>query len=514
MPDERLLELKARAAERFMAMPGVTGVGLGGRIRAGVFTGEPVLKVFVERKRPPADLAPGAALPADFEGVGVDVGEMAAPVLHGGLQADEAPPFVPLAVGSPPTTEADTDFKRYPHLIGGINLLPATPGGWYGTLGCLLCHATDPNKVYAITAFHLFARTAADPQPVVGVTRVGHPKAKTSPTKCCSHLIGTYAGGGADEIRDAALILLDQGTEWLAESLEVGVVTGTHTVSAAEAAAEPYQIVKRGANTRKTGGFVMSVNHTATTKEGITRDNLMVVTPFPYIDPQDRPNFFAADGDSGAAYLNVKGEVVALHLAGAPGGLIHNGYGIPIEATLAEFADSTKENLPLKVATATQLNQVRTKCDKAPTFTPTLTPAELPPPGGLPTYQEVFGQVGADLDDSATGRRLVDLWLNHHEELLALVNGNRRVTVAWRRGGGPALLQTFARVVADPALAVPYTINGEPPADRLERVYAAFHAAASPELRGALDQVRADLPDPAGLTYPQILAALAARGRS
>jgi len=501
--DAQLYAIKERAAARLMPLPGVTAVGLGGREQGGRPTGEVVLKVFVERKRPVADLAPGTALPAEFEGLGVDVGELTAPVSHGRLQADDAPPATPLAVGARPTTEADTDLRRYRPLSGGANLLPATPGGWYGTLCCLLTHTTDPAKVYALTAFHSFSRTAADPQPVAGFTRVGQPNAASSPTKCCANLIGTYAGGGADTVRDAALIQLDAGTPWLAEILQIGVVTGTHTVTVDEAATLTYPILKRGANTRVTGGTVVSVNTTATTAEGITRRNLVLVTPNPYIDPQDQPIFFAAAGDSGAAYLNANNEIVALHVAGSATGTVHNGFGAPIEATLAQFM--AKEQLPLAVATATTLGQVRT----VPGAALRAGPAELPPPGGLPTYQELFGQVGVDLDATPAGRRLLDLWLDHHVELLALVNDNRRVTIAWHRGGGPALLQTFARTVADPELTMPYTINGEPPARRLDRIYAAFHAAASPDLRRALDEAHTDLPDPAGMTYPQLLAALA-----
>src|SRR5882724_8043691 len=69
--EERLVELKELAAAQFLRIPGVTAVGLGGRERDGKPTGEVVLKVFVERKRPAAELTPGQLLPPEFEGVGV-----------------------------------------------------------------------------------------------------------------------------------------------------------------------------------------------------------------------------------------------------------------------------------------------------------------------------------------------------------------------------------------------------------------------------------------------------------
>ena len=135
----------------------------------------------------------------------------------------------------------------------------------------------------------------------------------------------------------------------------------------------------------------------------------------------------------------------------------------------------------------------------------------MPSPGGtLPPVEDVLARVGADLDHSAAGRRLIDLWLDHHDELLKLVDERRRVTIAWHRGGGPVLMHALLHAAVDPAVTLPRAINGESTARRLDRIFTAFHAAASPELRRALDRTRAALPDPAGLTYPQLLTALAA----
>jgi hypothetical protein len=66
-------------------------------------------------------------------------------------------------------------------------------------------------------------------------------------------------------------------------------------------------------------------------------------------------------------------------------------------------------------------------------------------------------------------------------------------------------------MAADPALAMPATVNGVPPMDCLANIHAVFHANASPELRRALDRALSALPDPADLTYDQLLAAIATR---
>lgn len=503
MSDERLIALKERAAAQLMRIPGVTAVGLGGRARAGRPTGEIVLKVFVERKRPLAELAPGETLPAQFEGVGVDVSELSPPRLQTVAAVDdpELTTVPPLRLGSPPTTQADIDKGRYRPLTGGVNVLADLDGAWFGTMGCLLTHATDNTKVYGLTNFHILSPVVGGPAPVLNVTRLGQPDAESSPTKCCSNLIGTFAGGGADQTRDAALIQLDPGSQWLAEIVGIGAVTGTHTVTAAEAATLTYPVRKRGSRTGLTGGTVESINTTAT-GNGITRNNLMVITPNP-AGAATGPSFFSAAGDSGSAVVNAATEVVGLHFAGSAVGDVHKGFVLPIDVIIAQF--QAQEGLPLAVATAAVAGLVNT----VPGAHAAAPAAELlPVAGGLPGYQELLSRVGADLDRCAAGRRLVGLWLDHHDELLTLVNTRRRVTIAWHRGGGPALLQTMIRVAADPGLRVPHTINGESPARRLARIHAAFHAAASPELRRALDQVHGELPDPAGLTYPQFLAAL------
>jgi hypothetical protein len=66
-------------------------------------------------------------------------------------------------------------------------------------------------------------------------------------------------------------------------------------------------------------------------------------------------------------------------------------------------------------------------------------------------------------------------------------------------------------MAADPALAMPATINGEPPMRRIATLHAVLHANASPGLRHALDRALAAVPDPATLTYDQLLAAIATR---
>jgi hypothetical protein len=501
MADDRLVAVKDRAAAVFLKIPGVTAVGLGGRERDGRPTGEVVLKVFVERKRPAEELTPGETLPPRFEGVGVDVVEM--PEGREETAPAVAPPQQP---GSPLTSDNATDATKYRPLQGGGRIQVALNGSGFGTLGCLLKNTADANKIYALTNYHVVVAATGGATPVANTTRLGQPTDQAAPTKCCSDIIGTFVAGGKDTIRDAALIQLDPGSQWLAEIAEIGPVAGTHTVTVAEAAPLDYQVRKRGARTRLTGGIVESVNATDTTA-GITRTNVMIVKPNPNAGiPAGKPVFFSDQGDSGSAVVNAANEVVALHFAGATAGTLHKGKELPIADITKRFNDV--DNLTVEVATASQNGVVNT----VPGAQPLAPPRELAPMLiGTPPAATALDRLGADLNTSAAGRQVRALWLDHHEEILELVNHRRRVTIAWHRGGGPALMQTFIRMAADPTLAMPATVNGEPPMRRIERIHAVLHANASPGLRGALDQALAALPDPAALTYDQVLAALAAR---
>ena len=73
--DARLLDVRARHEAELMRYPNVVGVADGIRMRDGKPTGEPAIIVFVERKVPRQDLTDSDLLPAEIEGVPVDVVE-------------------------------------------------------------------------------------------------------------------------------------------------------------------------------------------------------------------------------------------------------------------------------------------------------------------------------------------------------------------------------------------------------------------------------------------------------
>src|SRR5262249_29167113 len=156
-------------------------------------------------------------------------------------------------------------------------------------------------------------------------------------------------------------------------------------------------------------------------------------------------------------------------------GNVHKGLELPIADIIAQF--QTLDHLSVAVATATQ-NGVVNKVPEAPHA---IAPRELAPALAVPSASGALGPMGTDLNATQAGRAPRSLWCAPHDETRALVNPRPRVTIAWPRGGGPAMMQTLIRMAADPALAMPATINGQPPMRRIEQMHAVFHANASPE---------------------------------
>jgi hypothetical protein len=73
---QRVLAVKARHESELMRKSNVIGVGVGFREKAGQLTEEITLVVNVSHKLPRSQLAPQDIVPAEIEGVPVDVREI------------------------------------------------------------------------------------------------------------------------------------------------------------------------------------------------------------------------------------------------------------------------------------------------------------------------------------------------------------------------------------------------------------------------------------------------------
>jgi len=500
MTDEQRSAVKSRAAEWLLRIPGVTGVGLGSKEVDDRPTGELVIKVFVREKRSLEEIPAEERIPAEIEGLRTDV------VVGGDVIRIVDPPGAIITRG--------TEDIRYRPLLGGGHFRRAGAERG-GTMGCVLRDLADPTRFYGLTNHHVVDLPEVAPL-VAGTSRAGQPTGKSSASRCCDDLVGTYIGGAETPDRDEALVRLDPGIQFQAEVLEIGPITGTHTISQGEALPGTYKVRKRGSRTRLTGGTVRAVEMTTG-----AADNRIVVKPNAHPAPGTQTVFFAFEGDSGSVLLNEAAEIVGLVFGRDDAG---NGYALPIANVVTRFFSS--EGVTVDVVTSPAPGTVTTVPGSAmvtlpPEVAPVLRPSydgagplRVPvgmsaPPGALVAEPRLaLAGVQRDLDRSETGRLLITLWLRHQEELLALVNANQRVAAVWHRSGAAALGGTLARMIERPELPLPETLHGRPLTRVLEQMHEVLARFGSTRLRDDLARARAVLPDPAGLTYPQLIAAL------
>jgi hypothetical protein len=479
--DAELFAIAKRAYQAFSRLPNVHAVGVGGRERAGRPTGEVVLKVFVTTKVGPRALAENARVPPLFEGVPTDVIEVGEPSLQ-------------VATGVPPMTDAEIAAAEKPRerpLRGGTALMGGLRFGT-GTLGCFFEVVENPKLVLAATAHHVLFQPRT---PEIPDLKAGQPTPDESCTDCCSNLIGKFLWGVyADDSIDVALIQLDPGLEWQATIEEIGLITGSHDLTVAEAASGTYQIRKRGITTRLTGGILQSIGTVGTTGARHYIDGV-AVRPNPLTSNPAAPVVFSHAGDSGSAYVNDAGEVVAIHFMGEhkPVATKGWGFGFPIGELTGKFWSARSQTLKLSVAGNPNTVNI------VPAASAIAGESQAPTAGR---------QLQRDLDRSARGRALLQLWLRHSTELNAIVQHQRRAATVWHRQHGPELLRLLALAPYQPTLPLPAELGGRPLREGLELFLEQIERFASRDLRSDLAAHRSFILTLPGRSYEDVLQEL------
>lgn len=512
---EAILQVKRDATRWLLTVPGVVAVGVGAKVIRDVPTCEPAVKVFVRKKLPPDRVPPDELIPPRVDGVITDIVSGGDPVPVT-VDPTEAPGWL----GADDREEPDV--TTYRPLVGGCMISSVYDEAW-GTGGCLVWARNDHDVVYMLTNYHVVSPDAE--YPVKKNDGVGQPLGDDE--QLAYDVIGAFAGGGMSRDRDEALVKLDAGMKWQAEIADIGVVTGTHTVTLPDlTTGKLYQVAKRGARTKLTGGWISSIS---TTSLDAVDGSLIVIQPNP-----NNGNFksrFAIGGDSGSVIVNDAKQVVGLLCQGDPEKAVYGyGYALRIDHVLDRLR--VTDGIDVDVATATNPGEVhevprRTFTEVPPEIAERIAagPAERRAftgtgnraPVGRPWFSDVapgprtVTAVRDDLASCAAGRALIELWQAHREELRGLVDRNRRVTIAWYRGGGAALMQLMLRLPTDSSRTLPGTLSGVPLMTCVDRLADVLAREGSPALRDGLVRARALLPDLAGLSYPEIVAALRAK---
>jgi hypothetical protein len=236
---------------------------------------------------------------------------------------------------SPPTAD---DSKARP-LKAGVQIAP-DGGPGYGTLGFFLHLGSSPDRVFAVTNWHVVAasRITLD---VIGQRMVSQPD--TSCLGCTTNYIGKVAAGSRNENVDFALIELKSGMKYTADIRGLNgkdgsgndidaPVRGIHVLTHQEITSQTVQVKKRGFVTGLTGGKIVpdpdSADGTVMSEVEVMMMNqlngLYQVSANPGANPADL-TIFSTHGDSGSAVIldtdpsdpNYN-RIVGLHVAGNP----------------------------------------------------------------------------------------------------------------------------------------------------------------------------------------------------
>ena len=301
--------IKRAVEDGLLARPGVVGVDIAEKLRAGHATGRLAIVVHVEVKRSLDELGPGEAVPGEIEGVPTDV------VVH--------------HVGLEPTVVAPEAPQRVRPLAGGVSFGPLDPviapsdGGARlrsvnGTLGLIV---TEPGtgRTMALTNWHV---AAGD-----GLEDVGSPwlQPALADEGTPTDRVGALARGVLTDRVDAAVVALAPGVPWFPGIVGIGAVTGWAYAQVGT------HVRKHGRTTGLTSGVVASVDFTTVVDFGpgtgrrILRDQLR-------IEPDGGVERFSAGGDSGSVVVDDAGRVLGLHWSGEDDGTF--AVSCPIEAVL------------------------------------------------------------------------------------------------------------------------------------------------------------------------------------
>jgi hypothetical protein len=268
---------------------------------------------------------------------------------------------------------------------------------------------------------------------------------------------------------DAAIALLSGQDEsadtspsekYLKEILNIGYITG----SAAPVALET--VFKYGARTEFTKGQITNDNATTNVLYDNYTPNITINRPGQLeITPAAGFPMYLNRGDSGSVSVNEKQEVIGLNYA------VNQATGvgfatsiIPILATLGitilnttfHSSEAGKEGVPLS--------------------------ARVVPDFNIPNLASAFAEAEAELGHYRSGKKMIELFRLHRDELLELVNHKREVMAAWNRYQGPSYLAHIARSIRRDSKPIPEQIKGVTLQSLLLKMTAVLKRNGSPDL--------------------------------
>lgn len=445
MNQKELAALHAEAETVLKKYHGVVGVGYGLKEVDGKTTDQISFRVYVKAKRKPEDLNPADVIPKEYKGIPTDV--------------------VLVIQTKPLHCE---DLNQHSPLIGGISITnfktDASNNIEIGTLGCFatLNGVSGPENVVLLSNNHVLAainavngNTIYQPRFIenAGTITVDATQERRNPIGKI-HNVGqkapysyTYPGEGAqDYYLDCAIAKLDIcisswcntncGVSYKNEirGLDIGgnsKLEDIARVAQSDLSGGDYVVYKVGRTTSKTTGKVID----PIAIEAAGGRFLLIEATVPDCNGILQ---FSAHGDSGSAVVNAQNKIVALLYGGDASNPARSAacHIQPVMAYLS-ITPITTANPPVGPAGQT-LNDVE----------------------GVFTGINHTTEVRERFLSTRKGAEIYQQILNHRQEVIALVNHRRPVTVAWHRSQGPTFLAHFVNNARDPLHLIPFKVEG------------------------------------------------------
>jgi hypothetical protein len=469
--------LDSGVRDQLAALPGVVQVTHGLKLVGGAATDDLAIAVFVDEKLPIADLAPEHVVPPTVEGVPTDVlpvPTMDLYTLTGGTQitngytARKGPGNYPMEAGTLGFVAKTNDKDQNPVILSCAHVI--------GHLGAVVDHdlvfQPQPGPDDVIHDSDTFPRRPNTSSNSVGTIR------KIVKT---SHEVD----GAIAQISTCRSWCFDCGTSYThaiegLHAIPVPQGVPTHAprsdaITGVATAQDDMYVFKVGITTHGTAGRITHASAPVTVKDYFGEaefhfENQILIAGLP-------GTRFADHGDSGAMLVNSDGKIVGMVAGGFPPTGPDPSTAIAHANNIGRVMIELGISFPIRAKQpATAVASVRAGrvsfADEGPDM--------------LNTLRDRVGR-------SAVGQALLDAINEHLDEIVALVNDRRRVTVAWHRGQGPAWLAAFARSARHPDYRLPTEIEGVTRAEALAALHTALLAEGSDEFRASLRELPAFL---------------------
>ncbi len=509
--DEKFLRVKTEAQEELLKISGVRAVSFGFKHVNGKDTGRPAIVVKVEQKRPRSEVKPSELIPAAIEGIPTDVKEWKSRFLCGPKPIDiakERPLLggIMIQIEFANTTES---LEQSTVGVGTLGFLAKTDGTVAGI---------PKGGIVGVTCQHV----VADPYNSKN-TPVGHDIGQPTPkdcsrcSNCCYDIFGKVLKGihhipldNPDVFVDAALLSIDSDWKYFADVKGIGPVKDIRILSKPSDLGTRVQ--KRGAFTALTWGKVTDVGEVIHLPGSPIQDGVITVAPDPGIPVWDNclpdcgiggpglENFssFCCKGDSGSALLDDQRRIVGLLRQTNCSGEGH-----------ATGIDGVMRALGITVETATAAQQLRpvpkivginAMIDSSGAFAPRMVVS--------PGLQDTMERARQELLATPFGQKYAQIVEQRHQEVIELVNRNRRVATVWHRNGGPQMIAEVLKVVQSRSQPIPGEIAGKPLAQSLLRIQEVLMKYGTAGLAGDLRQYGPALLQFIGCTYADLLSSI------